>query len=249
MGQIRKRNHGIQKICECAPRQWPKCAHPWHFNYKPKGGPAYRFSLDVELGRHIEGKTEAAQAAEDIRTAIRAGTFRRRAEQSPTPPANELDGITLARLIDTYVERSAKPVSANDRGCLTKMAAATVQECRLGEAPIANLTTDTIELFFAQLQQSGLAASTRNKYVQAVKAMFRWATKKGYLARNPVADAESIKREKHAKRNRRLAADILNAEGKIEREGEERRLLAVAGTHLQRLVVAALETGMRRGEL
>jgi integrase len=70
-----------------------------------------------------------------------------------------------------------------------------------------------------------------------------------YLTRNPVAESESIKREKHAKRNRRLVADVLNAEGKIEREGEERRLLGVAGSHLQRLIIGALETGMRRGEL
>ncbi len=79
--------------------------------------------------------------------------------------------------------------------------------------------------------------------------MFRWAVKKGYLTRNPVADSESIKREKHAKRNRRLVPDVLNDKGKIEREGEERRLLAVASAHLQRLIIGALETGMRRGEL
>jgi integrase len=99
------------------------------------------------------------------------------------------------------------------------------------------------------LRTEGRAASTRNKYVQLVKAMFRWAVKKGYLSRNPVADSDTIKREKHAKRNRRLVPDVLNDKGAIEREGEERRLLAVAGPHLQRLIIGAIETGMRRGEL
>ena len=32
-------------------------------------------------------------------------------------------------------------------------------------------------------------------------------------------------------------------------EGEEGQLLAVAGSQLQRLIIGALETGMRRGEL
>ena len=62
-----------------------------------------------------------------------------------------------------------------------------------------------------------------------------------------MADADNIKREKHAKRSRRLAPDVLNDEGEVERDGEERRLLAVAGPHLQRLIIAALDTGMRRG--
>ena len=46
-----------------------------------------------------------------------------------------------------------------------------------------------------------------------------------------------IRREKHAQRARRLEP------------GEEDRLLAHAGPHLQRLIIAALETGCRRGEL
>jgi integrase len=119
----------------------------------------------------------------------------------------------------------------------------------LGDTALDAITEDTLELFFAHLRVAGRAASTRNKYVQLVKAMFRWAVKKGYLTRNPVADSESIKREKHAKRNRRLMPDVLDDKGNVAREGEERRLLAAAGAHLQRLIIGALESGMRRGEL
>jgi integrase len=81
------------------------------------------------------------------------------------------------------------------------------------------------------------AASTRNKYVQMMKALFRWATKKGYLAKDPAADSDVLKRTKHAQRHRRL--DV----------GEDAQLLANAGPHLQRLMIAALETAGRRGEL
>ena len=244
----RHRNGGLRKVCDCPRRKWPKCEHGWYFNFKPRGGPSYRFSLDRELGKHVVSKTEATDAAEKIRIAIRAGTFRRRGEVE-TPPAKP-DTITLKDFGQIYFRRDGKPVTANDRSCLARLVAFTSDgQPSLGDTPIGALTEDQIELFFRQLRQEGRAASTRNKYVQLVKAMFRWATKKGYLARNPVADADNIKREKHAKRSRRLAPDVLNDEGEVERDGEERRLLAVAGPHLQRLIIAALDTGMRRGEL
>jgi hypothetical protein len=55
-------------------------------------------------------------------------------------------------------------------------------------------------------------------------------------------------------RTRRLlhcegGADVFDAHRTLVREGEERRLLAVASPASQRLIVGALETAMRRGEL
>jgi len=73
---MRHRNHGLRKRCVCNRKDWPKCSHSWYLNYKPKGGPQYRLSLDREAGRHIDGKTVAVEEAERIRIAIRNGTFR-----------------------------------------------------------------------------------------------------------------------------------------------------------------------------
>jgi integrase len=255
MTKTRHRNGGLRKVCGCPRRQWPKCAHSWYLNYKPRRGPSYRLSLDAHMGKHIAGKTEAAKLANGIKAAIDAGTFKTRreaaadaarAQEAPTTP----DAVTLKAFGQTYFERRGKPATANDKSCLARLVAFNPEGQRpLGETPLAAITEDQLELFFAQLRQEGRAASTRNKYVQLVKALFRWATKKGYLARNPVADSESIKREKHAKRSRRLAPDLLDDKGNVTREGEERRLLAVTGLHLKRLIIAALDTGMRRGEL
>jgi integrase len=44
-------------------------------------------------------------------------------------------------------------------------------------------------------------------------------------------------------------ADTLDRAGRLKEAGEERRLLAVASPWLQRLIIAALTTGCRRGEL
>jgi len=41
-----KRTHdGVKKRCGCTKRQWPKCAHPWWFNFHYRGT-EYRCSLD-----------------------------------------------------------------------------------------------------------------------------------------------------------------------------------------------------------
>ena len=53
-----------------------------------------------------------------------------------------------------------------------------------GARPLAAVTEDDIEAFFAHLRAKGFAQSTLNKCVQMVKALFRWPTKKSYLPRN-----------------------------------------------------------------
>ncbi|MGH9256758.1 MAG: tyrosine-type recombinase/integrase [Vicinamibacterales bacterium] len=256
MKKTRHRNGGLRKVCGCPRRQWPKCPHSWYLNYKPRGprgGPSYRLSLDAYVGKHVAGKTEAAKVANGIKAAIDAGTFRTRREQAtPTCSLPEApDAVTFWHFGETYLARRGKPATSSDVSHLRRLAAFELPGAgTLGDKPLGAITEDDVELFFVHLRQAGRAASTRNKYVQVVKAMFRWAVRKKYLTRNPVADSEAIRREKHAKRDRRLAPDVVNAKtAKLEREGEERLLLAVAGPHLQRVVVAALETGCRRGEL
>jgi integrase len=247
----RQKNNGLRKLCDCPRRRWPKCAHSWYFNFKPKGGPSYRFAVDSEVGKHIAEKGKAEDLADTWRAQIRAGTFRRAAER-PAPSETSVephDVVTLATFGRTYFERRGKPASDDDWSRLNRLTAFVLDDHALGEKALAAITEDDVELFFAHLRREGLAASTRNKYVQLVKPLFRWATKKGYLARNPIIDTETIKREKHAQRDRRLMPDVVNDKGTITQEGEERRLLAVAEPPLQRRIIAAIETCCRRGEL
>ena len=89
------------------------------------------------------------------------------------------------------------------------------------------------------LKSRGRAASTRNHYVQHFRDVFRWAVKKGYLDRSPISPESDIRQEKPAKRERRLTED------------EDRKLLEAGekSPRLYRLIMAALETGCRAGEL
>lgn len=242
----RGRNYGISKICGCSRTRWPKCSHAWHFAYKPRGGgPRCRFSLDAELGKHIGSKTDAEKLANDFRSAINAGTFRRASEQPITAPAPGV--VTLEQFAAIYIERAAKASGkqtwGNDAGMVARLCAFQAADGQsLGGWPLTGITEDTLEAFHASL--STLAASTRNQYVQLLKASFRWAARKGYLARSPISEGSTLKRTKVAQRRRRVLPD------------EEQRLLDAAGTlrhgagvRLQWLIIAAIETGCRRGEL
>jgi integrase len=254
MKGTRHRNGGLRKVCGCPRRQWPKCRHGWQMNYKPRGGKSYRLSIDAHVGEHVEGKTEAAKIARDVQTAIDAGTFKTRREAAAeratgTPPVNPA-AVTLAAFGQTFLERAGKGATANNRACLSKLKAFPMGGGTLGDKPLGAITEDDVEAFIASLRKEGRAGSTINKYVQLVRALFKWAVKKKYLTQNPIADSDAIKRERMAQRHRRLVPDTVNPKtGKIEREGEERTLVATAGPHLQRLIMGALETGLRLGEL
>jgi hypothetical protein len=179
----RRRNCGLRKLCGCPRRAWPKCGHAWHLNFKLRGGPSYRFSLDAHVGRPLKGKTEAEAVAEKIRIAIREGTFEHPKDRpATTPHLATTEVLTFEAFAGRYVDRCGRPVSANMRQCIRSLAAMTSEGVRFGDRPLAAITEDEIEALFARLRADGYSASYRNKFVQTIKALFRWAQPKGYLA-------------------------------------------------------------------
>ena len=208
-------------------------------NYKRRGGLPYRLSLDVEAAEHMASKSDAQKLANTIRTQIDAGVFRRR-RAAQGRGAHDGRRDHTARVRQHLFERRGKVPTTNDRGHLRKLCAAVIDDTPLGDRPLSLLTTDRLEAFFQQLQARGCAPSTRNKYRQFTLGLFAWAVEKGHMTRNPLDAAKKTiahVSEKGSRRSRRLEP------------GEEGRLLAAAGPWLQRLIIGAIETGMRRGEL
>jgi hypothetical protein len=64
------------------------------------------------------------------------------------------------------------------------------------------VTEDGLEAFIKHLTTEGRASSTRNHYVQLIRAMRRWAVRNGYRD-VPMIDLDVI-RKKEAQRQRRL---------------------------------------------
>jgi integrase len=235
----RHTNHGLRKICGCARRKWATCPHGWHFSYKPRRGRThYRFSLDKHFGKHIGTKTDAGLAAAELRALIDAGKFGRE-----TPRA----AMTLAQLIEVYDERYVKVHRAATadqfRWQLDAIAATVVPRPTGGSAtfgswPLADIVTDTVERFReVRRQQTGVVGV--NRLLGILRALYNWAVRVGYVDRTPFKRNGEVvvKLEDESARTRRLQA------------GEGEKILAHASPSLHALITAAIETGMRRGEL
>jgi hypothetical protein len=54
------------------------------------------------------------------------------------------------------------------------------------------ITADDLEALYARVRRAQ-GASTCNHFVQVIKSAFRWGTKKGYFARNPISEDAALK--------------------------------------------------------
>jgi integrase len=201
--------------------------------------------LDSEVGHHLS-KTNAQAETDRIRTEVRNGTF-----HMPPPPRPEcsspsltVDGL-VARYRDNYITYHLRPRTAQQAGYhLAAFVDAVVPgvhggSVRLGEKPIAEVTRADIEALRKEHRTRGVVGT--NRLMERIRHFFNWTIIEEYAERTPFkrADVALIKLEKGAEqpRHRRLAPR------------EEEALLAHAGPHLYALIVAALETGCRLGEL
>jgi len=249
------RNHGLRKRCGCPRVKWPKCRHGWHLNLHWKGQ-SYRLSLDRECGRHISSKTEAQAEADRIRDAIRNGVFRQ-----PQPRQESVWGsgsseqgpdITFAECADLFLKgHSQSPMTdprrtgengtmaswRDDRAMLRTITDFLSKNGRLGDRPVSSVAHDDVKEFMRHLMSLGRAVSTRKHYLRIWKLMGRWAMAEKYRVLPFITEEAELRQGQPAMRRRRLRGD------------EEQRLLKAANPRLYRLIVAALETGARRGEL
>ena len=104
----RHSNDGLRKVCGCARRRWLKCPHPWHVNFKLKGGEHLRKS-DKLAGKHIAGKDDAKKILEKLRTDLRDGkliTVKRNGRVDVAPPtAPVVDTLTVDQLLEQFITR------------------------------------------------------------------------------------------------------------------------------------------------
>jgi integrase len=84
-------------------------------------------------------------------------------------------------------------------------------------------------------QKKSLSETTVNRDLEVLRHLLFWAVDEGYLATNSLSRMPMV-------RERRKPRPVMSPD-------EEARLLSQAAPHLQELVISALDTGMRRGEL
>jgi integrase len=84
-------------------------------------------------------------------------------------------------------------------------------------------------------QEKTVTDATINRDLSVLRHILYWAVDKSILAANPMTRLRLA-------RERRVRRPVMSVE-------EELKLLSVAPLHLRRIVIAALDTGMRRGEI
>ena len=106
---------------------------------------------------------------------------------------------------------------------------------QFGPLPLSAVTASAIKTWLSKREAEGLSAATSNRYLAALKSIYKAAVTYGFCKTNPAAavtmQAEPIKPK-----------DVLDDE-------EFERLLLELPDYARRIVLAAAETGMRAGEI
>ncbi|HEY7616309.1 MAG TPA: tyrosine-type recombinase/integrase [Terriglobales bacterium] len=105
-----------------------------------------------------------------------------------------------------------------------------------GNVPLVKITKSMAREFRrSRMSEKSIKDATVNRDLAVLRHLLYWATDEGLLLANPLGRLRM-------ERERRTARPVMSVE-------EEDKLLGAAPRHLAEIVMAALDTGMRRGEL
>ena len=170
---------------------------------------------------------------------IKAGTF-----DKPAPVSD----MTMRQLMDAYLERVVvpdHPTTAQAYRCaFNTMAGTEIPSPMGGRRPlgawrVADVVTDTV-LRFREERRKRTGVVGVNRHLGLLRVLFNWGTVAGYRDGGTPFQRGSttvVKLAREPPRSRRL------------QDGEEQSLLAQCGSHLKAIVMAAIDSGMRRGEI
>jgi len=229
---------GLYKICEHQDRARDRCEHIWWGSFR-----GVRVSLAKWANREIHNKAEAGAALDLLRIAVRNGTFDERGLEPPP----EVTTLTFREFADVYKQRHVLAKRLAIGKTIDYRLKPIID--RFGDRLLVDVKTADIEDFIADLKEPRvvnrqpnrtLSPASINRVIELMRHMMNWAVGREYLERTPFRrGTETLIRKQHEdnQRRRRLS------------EEEETRLLAFAPPFLRSMIIAALDTGMRQGEM
>jgi integrase len=204
-------NHGLRKVCGCARRRCLKCPHPWHVNFKLKGGDHLRKSVDKLAGKHIASKEDAKKILDKLRTDLRENrlvTVKRGKHVDVAPPtAPVVDTLTVDQLLEQFITRHVAtknrlqsiPSARCSQGVVarTELQLPTGERRRFGDWLVRDVTSDAIDKLKGALTQQrtvrrkdadGRERTRRlgglvgaNRHLSFLRAAFNWGITKRIL--------------------------------------------------------------------
>jgi integrase len=234
---------GIYKRCDHGRRERDRCSDPWYANYKLAGRPRVRVALAKWSGTEVETKGQALAVFDDLKNAVRTGMFDPRGRGVTIPKDGPFTFADLARIYEERYIAGKRLRTAGD----FKWRVKPLLE-RFGTMPITSIRTGDVEDWQADLRKPRMvngvrrspSAATVNRAVEDLRRMLNWAVSREYIPSSPFTRAGisvvKFDREDN-RRNRRTPPE------------EEERLIAAAPARLRALIILALDTGVRAGEM
>jgi len=229
---------GLYKICEHKARARDRCDQAWWGSFR-----GVRVSLAKWTNREIDNKAKAGEALDDLRRAVRDGTFDGRGLEPP----RDVTTLTFREFADIYKQRHVFAKGLAIGKTIDYRLKPLVD--RFGDRALADVKTADIEDFIADLKlprtilgqpNRSLSPASINRTIELLRHMMNWAVGREYVERTPFRrGTETLIRKQHEDNRRRRRIS----------EEEESSLLAVAEPFLRSMIIAALDTGMRQGEM
>jgi integrase len=234
---------GIYKRCSHGRRERDRCSDPWYASFKLAGRPRTRVALAKWSGTEVATKGQAQAVFDDLKSAVRLGTFDPRGGGITIPKDGPITFCDLAKLYEERYVAAKQLKTADDFKWRMKPLVA-----RFGSMPLTAIRTADIEDWQADLRKprsiNGVvrppSAATVNRAVEDLRRMLNWAVSREYMPATPFRKGGvaviKLDREDN-RRNRRISSE------------EEERLIAAASPRLRALIILAFDAGVRAGEM
>lgn len=203
------------------------------YQRKTKKG-TIRWYLDYRdaKGKRVQKLVVQAISEGDALRALQASVLKELHRAYGLPAARQ--DVKFSEFSQTYIDDYAKQHKKSWRDDQYRLEANMIPF--FGSLCLHEITSQTIEQYRAKRLKSGVSRSTVNRELTILKKMFNLAVDWGLAQSNPATKVKLFS-ENDTQKERILAHD------------EEARLLAESPDYLKPILVIALNTGMRRGEI